>query len=203
MRRSARRACRARPRGWRRRRSCRRAGRGPDPRRRNWRSPPWRRAARSAASGGTARTAPSPPKTKGKETRAERIAHRADDRGAGHVDGLVAAGLQRVGRFHDVGGADLPVVGERRVDRRIADLLEGVEDRQLLVAEGGRSQRSGRLRGRLSSREAEELLRLADALQRMLAHRAPELRLDRRDLRGWPARARRSSWSASRCARPR
>ena len=61
-------------------------------RRRSWRSPPSRARAASAASGGTARTAPSPPKTKGKDDAAERIADRADDRRARHVHGLVAAG---------------------------------------------------------------------------------------------------------------
>ena len=91
--------------------------------------------ARSAASPGTASTAPSPPKTNGKLDAPECVADGPHDCRARHVDVLVAAGAERCGRLHHIGGADLPVVGKGREDGRIADLLESVEDRQILVAE--------------------------------------------------------------------
>ena len=49
----------------------------------------------------------------------ERVGDGGDDRGAGHVDGLVALRGDRRGRLHDVGDADGPVIRQRNVQRRV------------------------------------------------------------------------------------
>ena len=145
---------------------------------------------------------PVAPEHEGEGDAAERVADGADDRGARHVDVLVAPRPQRVGRLHDIGSADLPVIGKGREDARVADALEGVEDRQVFVAKAGAHAARLALPRRFLL-EAEQLLRLPEALEAMQAHRAPEFWLDRRDLaRGKHARADSSS-SASRSARPR
>jgi len=85
---------------------------------------------------------------KGKLAVAERIRHRGDHRGAGHVDRLVALLGDRLGRLHDIGDADRPVVRQRHVHRRVHQLAEiakhrhvGVERRAACVPDGNGVQR--------------------------------------------------------------
>ena len=140
-------------------------------------------ARRSGGFAGNGEHRPVAAEHKGEGDASERIADSANDSGARHVDVLVAASLQRIGRFDDIGSANLPVIGEGGEDARVADALESVEDRQILVAKAVAQAARLALRARFLL-EPEQLLRLPEALQAMRAHRAPEFWLDRRDFTG-------------------
>ena len=99
------------------------------------------RAAAPAAAG-TAKLAPSPPNTKGKSRSPQRVGHRHDHRGAGHVHGLVAVLGDGLGRLHHVGRADHPVAGQRLEQGRVHHLGEVAKQRQACVEVVGRGMRS-------------------------------------------------------------
>ena len=61
--------------------------------------------------------------------------------GAGHVDRLVALVRDRLGRFHDVGDADGPVVRQRRIHRRVHQAAEAAKDRDRAVENVGAVRR--------------------------------------------------------------
>ena len=81
---------------------------------------------RGGVGAGTAKLAPSPPNTNGKFAARQRVGDGDDHRGAGHVHGLVAVLGDRLGRLHDVGDADHPVVRQRREQ---AGSITGVKSR--------------------------------------------------------------------------
>ena len=142
--RSARRGRRGPARECRRPAPCRSAAsdRGPPSPRSRFRRAPGAPAA--PASAGTAKLAPSPPNTKGNSRPAERVGHRDDHRGAGHVHRLVAVLGDGLGRLHHVGHADHPVAGQRAEQRRVHHLGEVAKQRQACVEVVGRVGRSQR-----------------------------------------------------------
>ncbi len=107
----------------------------PSPRSRSRRAPG---APAPRPSAGTAKLAPSPPNTKGNSRSCERVGHRDDHRGAGHVHRLVAVLGDRLGRLHHVGDADHPVAGQRPEQARVHHLGEVAKQRQLVVEVVGR-----------------------------------------------------------------
>ncbi len=67
----------------------------------------------------------------------QRIGDGGDDSGARHVDRLVALVGDRLGRFHDIGDADGPIVRQRRIQRRIHQAGEAAKDRNAAVEDVG------------------------------------------------------------------
>jgi hypothetical protein len=68
-----------------------------------------------------------------KLTSLQRVGGRRDHRRAGHVDRLVTLCRDRLGRFHDIGDADTPVVRQRRIKRRVHQLGKPAKDRNAAV----------------------------------------------------------------------
>ncbi|MGY4173441.1 hypothetical protein ACVIM8_007514 [Bradyrhizobium sp. USDA 4529] len=63
----------------------------------------------------------------------QRIGDGGDHRGAGHVDRLVALRRDRLGRFHDIGDADRPVIRQRRIQRGVHQPREAAKHRNAAV----------------------------------------------------------------------
>ena len=67
----------------------------------------------------------------------QRIGDRSDDRGACHVDGLVAVLADGLGRLLHIGDAHHPVAGHWREAGFIRDVGEVAKDRQIFIEIGG------------------------------------------------------------------